>query len=175
MLALLSKSRGDLDQRLKISQVNGEEHYNFSGVMLLSVFAVSLSQWVLGSKFKDLQLVGEMLTVATIGNQYWIPDHISVSDGVIAEIVGPKREVTGDKRQIVFANELLVYNIRRETKRSSPVAKIRCRSCGGRSYELLQLDCSVEEAILLIHEISSLNVNQAIHDIRVETLMNEFH
>ena len=173
MLALLSKSRGDLDQRLKISQVNGEEHYNFSGVMLFSVFAVSMSQWILGSKIK-LNPVGEILAIAMIKDRYWVPNGSSANAGVVSAIVGGRREVPSDRQQIVFAEELYFYNIRRESKMTSPIAKIRCRSCGGRSYELVFLDCTTEEAILLINKASRLNINHALNDVRVETLINEY-
>ena len=163
MFSLLSRDQGDLDQRVEISVIDGEEHYRRKESILLESFMSHMAHWLLGSPhFNEIEPSDDIVVAALMKHKdkwcYWPTGTNADTKGFLQTVYPSLHLRTEDEsRKIVHATQLAFFNPAREHDAKIPIAKIRFHA--GYSSMLYDLDCSMNEAASLLHAIRGCNLS----------------
>lgn len=179
MNGLLSKlGRGDLDQRIAISVINGEEHLEFEGSIGLTFFTKRLAWWIVGYNERDKVSPVEGLTAVAMMQRkenwyYWLPKQ-SGDEGTVKFV----ESHYGDIRKVsdtvalrnVFAQVIDFYNLKRGIGAGAVMARIKFHPGGGSAIK--KLNCSLNEAAGLLYMIRDLRIGSIGDDIYTNGFFN---
>ncbi len=165
-------SRGDLlPQHMNIFVLNGEERYQYRGKKLLTVAMDVIASHLL-CKYESLSgAEGLILISKGRDGTSWFQNQSRASNEDARRLFGDGI-VEFPSRQIIAAEEIRVYNPRRRENARLPLAVISQYHRG--APMLIALECSPEEAVGLIHELTMAHLISDSGFVRLTTVLNEF-
>ncbi len=157
----MSAGRGNLPLQMKITIRDGEEHLSYRGTMMADYAARQIAKWILTSEeeVRPTQNLTVVLKANLRGiDHYWIPGG-QLDAETVYNLVGTTPLMPEDRQKILYAHQILLYNLERESEAAKfcPLAEITHRL--GSSSELKVLYCSISEAAGMIYALKALRTN----------------
>ncbi len=164
MLSLLSKDRGDLDQRISVFATGKEEHFIKEDGIDLNIFTRAMAHWLLGAPNRDKIEPSEKIIAVALAKHkedwyYWqaTGSNTEKTSELLSTVYANIHHRTEKEAgRIVHASVLVFFNLGREERAEEPVAKVRFHSGGG--SVLYALDCTTNEAAGLLYALRDCHI-----------------